>query len=412
MKTIYGRAIGSHIVKTHNFFRLIICIILILVVSSFTISFAAGAGQDNTVPDIIEKQSASEGIGTIEDELYKYIDDENIEILDGYKPEDIIRDVSGGKFVFDYSNIANSIIKILFKEIYLNLGILLKLAFLIVICSLLKNIQSSFLNESTSEIAFYVCYILIISILLVSFSTAVQLSSDIISKMVSFMYTTVPVLIALLISGGNITTGGILHPVMLLAVQISATLIRSIFIPMIFLSTIISAVNNISNRIQFSKLAAFIKQIITWGMGTIMTAFVAIVSLQGTLGAVVDGVTSKAAKFAIGTFIPIVGKTISDAADTVIGCTLLIKNAAGFAVMLGLIIICIIPLIKILALVALYKAACAVLEPICEARIANCINDVAGSILSIFAVTASVAFMFMITVTALISAGNQSAMLR
>jgi len=67
---------------------------------------------------------------------------------------------------------------------------------------------------------------------------------------------------------------------------------------------------------------------------------------------------------------------------------------------------------QLFALVALYKAMSALLEPISEKRVTNCINDVAGSMLQIFAVTAAVAFMFVISVTALISAGNLSAMLR
>ena len=61
-----------------------------------------------------------------------------------------------------------------------------------------------------------------------------------------------------------------------------------------------------------------------------MTLFIAIVTLQGAIGAVVDGVTSKTAKFAIGVFIPVAGKYLADAADAVIGCTLLIKMLLGY----------------------------------------------------------------------------------
>lgn len=393
---------------------LVTCLLLQLFAVSCGFSLAEEENKTSAdiKPDIIEEQSKASGIGKIKNELDKYTDNESSELLEGYDPEDILKDVSEGSLDFNFKGIGNNILRFLFKELYQNLGILVKLSVLIVICALFKNIQTSFLSESISEIAFYVCYIVIISILLVSFSTAVKIGTNIIDEMVGFMYATVPVLITLLVSGGNITTGGIFHPVMLLVVEVSATIIRNVFIPLIFLSTILTIVNNISDRIQLTKLASFIKQITTWTLGTILTVFIAVVSLQGSLGAVVDGITSKAAKFAISTFIPIVGKTLSDAADTVIGCTLLIKNAAGVAVLLGVMVICIVPLIKIIALVALYKAASALLEPIAEKRITNCLNDVAGSMLHIFAVTASVAFMFMISVTALISAGNLSAMLR
>jgi stage III sporulation protein AE len=296
--------------------------------------------------------------------------------------------------------------------LYQNLGILAKLAVLIVICAVLKNLQSAFLSESVSEIAFYVCYAVIVSVLLVSFSTAVRLGTEIIDGMVGFMVATIPILITMLVSGGSITTGGVFQPVMLMVVEVTATIIKNVFIPLIFLSTILTILSNISEKIQLTRMAGFIRQIGVWGLGIVLTVFIGIVSLQGSMGAVIDGVTSKAAKFAISTFIPVVGKTLSDAADTVIGCTLLIKNAAGAAVMIGIVAICVVPLLKIIALVALYKAAGALFEPISEKRIIVCINDVAGSMLQIFSVTAAVAIMFLISITALISAGNLSAMIR
>jgi len=362
--------------------------------------------------DIMDRQYHSDEIQNIQEELKKRTNNEINDILQDYDPRSIIKDAATGKFELSFKSIANNALRFLLKEIYINLDILIKLIVLIVICALLRNLQTSFLSDGVSEIAFYVCYIVIISILLVSFSTAMQMGMSMIDGMVDFMYATAPVLITLLVSGGNFTSGGIFQPLMLMIVEVSATIMKGVFIPMIFLSTILSIVSNISDKIQISRLTAMLKQITAWALGTILTVFIAVVSLQGSFGAVIDGVTSKTAKFAIGTFIPVVGKTLADAADTVIGCTLLIKNAAGLAVLVGVLIICIVPLLKILALVALYKAASALVEPISEKRIANCISDVAGSMVYIFGISAAVGFMFLISITALISAGNLSAMIR
>jgi len=103
---------------------------------------------------------------------------------------------------------------------------------------------------------------------------------------------------------------------------------------------------------------------------------------------------------------------LADAADAVIGCTLLIKNAVGVAIMIGIVVICLLPLLKILAVVLLYRMACVLLEPLAEGRIIKCISDVAGSMAHILGIAASVAFMFLMTVTALILASNISTMIR
>lgn len=390
----------------------VMLVVLLLAIILFSGYCFAQEGQNSDEAGLIEQQADASGVEAIKDELEKHMDDENNEILKGFSPEELISNVTAGDMSLDLKGIGANALHFLFRELYQNLGIFVKLAVLAVVCALLKNLKVNFLGESVGQVAFYVCYIVIVSILLVSYGTVVKMGTDIIDRMAGFMYVTIPVMMALLISGGNITTGGILHPVLLLIVEGAVTLIKNIFVPLVFLSTILKIVNNISEKIQLAKLANLLKQIVSWTLATILTVFVIAISLQGSLGAVIDGVTSKAAKFAISTFIPIVGKTLADATDTVIGCTLLIKNAASVAALVGILVICVVPLLKIIAMVVLYKAASALLEPISENRITNCIEEVAGSMLQIFALAAAVAFMFMISITALISAGNVSAMLR
>jgi stage III sporulation protein AE len=383
---------------------------IILLLSSFTLSAYAEEATDSN--ELLEQQVQSDEVKNIEDALNKHSSGEINELIEDYNPEKIIGDAAKGKFEFNVVKLLNKVLSYFLKEIYQNLHILLKLIIVVMLCALLKNLQTSFLSDSVGELAFYVCYVVVVSILLVSFNSALNMGMKIIDNMVDFMYATIPVLITLLVSGGNITSGGIFQPVMVMIVEFSATVLKNVFIPLIFLSTILSIVNNISDKVQLSKLAGFLKQISGWALGLILTVFIAFISIQGSFGAVVDGVTSKTAKFAIGAFIPVAGKYLADAADTVIGCTLLIKNAAGVAAMIGIIVICIVPLLKILALIALYKLTCALIEPIAEKRITDCINQVAGSLTFIFGIAASVAFMFLITITVIISASNLSAMIR
>ena len=260
--------------------------------------------------------------------------------------------------------------------------------------------------------AFYTCYIVLISILLVSFNTAVQAGVEIINAMVNFMHMSLPVLVALLVASGNVTTGAGMQPTLMLMVQVFAAIIKNILIPIVILSTIVSVIDNISEKIQISRLAGFLKNLIGWSLGLILTLFIAIVTLQGAIGAVVDGVTSKTAKFAIGVFIPVAGKYLADAADAVIGCTLLIKNAVGVSMVIGIAVICILPILKILAVITLYKLAVILLEPVADGRIIKSINAVSDSMSVILGIMASVAFMFLITITALVAAANVSAMIR
>lgn len=387
-------------------------LLIIMIITIMLLADNAYAKNEISNEEIIEEQVSSDEYDNLKSQLNKYSSKDAKDILEGYDPQTIINDVAKGKFKFNFAGFLSKIAEFLFKEVYQNIHVMIRLIILVILCAILKNLQTSFLSESVGELAFYICYMVIISILLVSFNSSIGMAIDIIDKMVTFMYTTFPILITLLISGGNFTSGGIFQPVFLMLTEVAATVIKNVFIPLILLSTVLNIVNNISEKIQISKLADFLKQITNWALGVILTVFIAIIAVQGSLGAVIDGVTSKTAKFAIGAFIPVVGGYLADAADTVIGCTLLIKNAAGAAVMIGIIAICIIPLLKILALLMLFKVVGVLIQPISEKRLTDCITGISNSLAYILGIVAAVAFMFLISVTAVIGAGSLSSMIR
>ncbi|MDP4093546.1 MAG: stage III sporulation protein AE, partial [Bacillota bacterium] len=401
--------------RKSNYKKLIIAFLLIIILLQIFLILPAHADTVSEATDdelrqqILDQQSNSEEVKKIEDEMNKYKNGSIDQIIPDYDPEKIINDTKAGKASYGVTGVINKALSYLFKEVYQNIDILIKLIVLVILCAVLKNLQTSFLSDSVGEVAFYACYAVIVGVLMLSFNTAMILGKSIIDDMVDFMHASIPVLVTLLLSGGSVASAGIFQPVLILIVQVTATVVKNVFIPLIFLSTVLSVVNNISEKIQIAKLAGLFKQITAWAVGITLTIFIGIVSVQGSLGAVVDGVAGKTAKFALSTFVPVVGKYLSDAADAVVGCTLIIKNASGVAIMIGVIAICLVPLLKILALVLLYRATCALIEPISDKRITNCMNDMASSLTYILGIAAAVAFMFLISITVLISAGNMTA---
>ncbi len=356
--------------------------------------------------EIIKEQLESAEIKALKDHLNEFITSDTGELLEKYTSDRIINDAIKGNLNLNIINIFNKITNFFIQEIYVNIHILLELIALIIICAVLNNIQNSFAKEGVAEIAFFVCYIILVSVLIIGFKEASALGLKAIDQMTGFMKATIPIIISLLISSGSITSGNVLRPLFIIIVEITALIIKNIFIPLIFLSVALSIINNISDRFNLDKLAALAKKTGVVIIGTLMTVFIGILTIQGPIAAVADGVANKTLKFALGTFIPVVGSYLADAADTVIGCTLLIKNAAGIAVVIGVISICIIPLLKITALVLLYKITCAITEPISEKRVTACISDIANSMACILGAVAVVTLMFIISVTMIISASK------
>ena len=112
--------------------------------------------------------------------------------------------------------------------------------------------------------------------------------------------------------------------------------ITNFILPLVIIGTTLAIVSKISNKVKIDKLAKTMKTVGVWILGVIMTLFVTVLSLEGSITETVDGVTAKTAKAAVSTVIPVVGKILGDATDAVIGCAGILKNAVGF---LGIFII-------------------------------------------------------------------------
>ena len=143
-----------------------------------------------------------------------------------------------------------------------------------------------------------------------------------------------------------------------------------------------------------------------------MTIFVGVVSLEGTLASSVDGITAKTAKTVVSSAIPVVGKILGDAVDTVLGCGIVLKNAVGIVGVIILIGICVIPIIKLSILFLSYKLLAIVSEPIADKNIVRLLEQI-GDIFKIFlGIICALSFMLIIGTSLVLKMSNSSVMYR
>lgn len=324
--------------------------------------------------------------------------------------EDILSLVKGEKEI-DSGQIIKGIAKLFFNEIYNNLNLIIQILIITIACAFLTNLQTTFEKDTVSQLAHYACYVILAMQIMNSFNLALELGKNTVENMVKFMQLLLPALLTLLTAIGGVTSRTIFHPVLIGAVNIIGTLIKDIVFPLIFFTFIISVIGNISQKVQFSKLSQLMRQIIIVIISASFTAFIGIITMYG-LGANIDGVTIRTAKFAVDNFIPIIGKFLSDAMEVVVGCSSILKNGVGIVGLLSLFLICVVPAIKIIIIIFIYKTVAALVEPIASINISNFYSQVANSLLLILVGILSVATMFFITITVIVEAGNATMMLR
>lgn len=382
-------------------------IIFIMVALFSSMSFGA-----EDYSQILQKQQQAVDVEQFKETIDKIIGPESKEIIPQFSVSQLIKDISLGNVSFNIKDILDKVLKYLFKEIYINLNIIIKIIVLVLLCALLQNLQSAFGKEGVGEIAFYSCYILIATILVKNFLTVLAMGKDVIDSMVMFMQALIPIVFTLLLTTGNVTSAAVLQPGILFSIEIMGILLSKLILPMILFYTVLAIVNNISNKVEISKLAEFIKNVGIWMIGILLTVFIAIITLQSTITSVTDGIGTRTAKFAVSTFIPVVGKILSDAVDTVVGYSVLLKNSISVIGMIVIILICLVPIIKLFALIIIYKLTAAIIQPVSDERIVKCISEMGNSLTFVTAAVISVAVMFLISVSIVINAGNTVVMMR
>ncbi|ERI91327.1 stage III sporulation protein AE [Clostridiales bacterium oral taxon 876 str. F0540] len=295
-----------------------------------------------------------------------------------------------------------------FKEVIAVIKSMSILVIIAIICALLNNLQKAFSRDDISNIAYFACYALIIIILSKSFYDAVDVAKNTISKTGDFMAALVPVLLMLLASVGGFVEATVMDPIIIAAININVKIYVNLIIPIIFMSFVLQFVNNISTEFKIDKLTKLLNQFAIWTQGIIMTIFIGIITIRGITSKTIDQVTVKTAKYAVDNFIPIVGKALSDAISTVAGYSLLLKNALSGLGLLIILLIVLFPIIKILIMSFVFKLTAALIEPISDSKIVNCITAVGNSLTLVMSCVISVSIMYFIMISIIASAGKMA----
>lgn len=383
----------------------IIIFILIILLTTNTYSKAEQSAEDN-IEETIEQQKETFGINSFIENANEYIG----EFFNDIDISNILTSAISGEV--DNNTIYERIQNLFGDELKTGIKTLLSILVIIIIHSILKSASENLENDAISTIIYYVQYIAIVTIIMSNFTDIVQMVKDTANNLVGFMNCLVPILLSLMIYTGSITTSSILEPIILFMINFIGNLIETVFIPLTLIIAVICIVSKISDKVQIEKLAKFMKSSMIWILGIILTIFVGVLSIEGTLSSSVDGITAKTAKAVVSSAVPIVGKILGDAVDTVLGCGIVLKNAVGFVGVIVIIGICIMPIIKLGILTICYKLVSSVCEPIADGKIINLLEQIGDIFKILLAILSAISFMVIIGTTLVIKISNSGMMYR
>ncbi len=348
------------------------------------------------------------------EKLYDYITNiqSEYEILNNMNPKEFVKNyIENGDSGLSLKELFKYFSTYAFKEVLVAFKLVGSLIIVAIVCALLNNLQNAFSNESLTNIAYFACYSVMIILIVKGFYIGVTLARDAIMEMSNFIAALFPILMMLLASVGGFVEATLMDPIIMGISSVGARFYATVLIPVICMSFVLEFVNNISDDYKVNNLSNLLRKSALWIQGIFMTVFIAIITIRSIAAKSLDLVTMKTAKFAVDSFIPVVGKTLSDAISTVAGYTVLLKNAISSIGLIVIIVIMLLPIIKILIMAFIYKLTAALIEPISDKKVVSVIDSAGNSLIMINSCIISVSIMFFIMITIVASTGKSIIML-
>lgn len=200
---------------------------------------------------------------------------------------------------------------------------------IIIAFALLNTLSDSFAEKSMTGVFGIISALCAAAAILVPVSGCVSMCAQVIRQSSDFMISFVPVYSSLAAVSGHPASATAFGALLLAASEGIGTLASTTFVPMVDIFLAFCVVGAVSPSIKIGGLSGFLKSFVSWSLGLCLTVFTGILSIQGFVTSAADSLATKTAKFVVEGAVPVIGGSISDALNTVLGCASLLKTVTG-----------------------------------------------------------------------------------
>ena len=281
-----------------------------------------------------------------------------------------------------------------------------------VLLGVLGQLRSAFQRQAVGQALNAACFLLLAGCMAQDLAAHMRLAEETIQRMADLMQGLFPLLLTLLAAVGGTAASAFFQPAIVAACGTMTALVRSVTLKLALAAGVTAILNHLSPRMRIGRLSTLLKTGASWTLGVGFTVFISVTALQSLGAAAADGVSIRTAKYAVDHFVPVVGGMFADTMDTLVGASLLIKNALGITGLLVLLSAAAVPMGQTLAAALVYRASAALLEPLGDETAGKCIQDFSDILMLLFVIQLSVGAMFLLLVAQMLVVGNLTVMLR
>lgn len=288
-----------------------------------------------------------------------------IDTLEEYTQADIDIDSIANDLItgegLDYGVIGNFIINKIFYELRIGLKSCVSILIILILMAIIKGLELE-KDNTVSKVASLVGFLVIVTIALKSYLVMLKTFTDTVTTLTGIVEVVAPFMLGILIATGEITTSGIVGPVLLFVTSLVGVIVTYVIVPLLTCSLVLKIISNMSDTVNLDKLAKFFSSTSMWTLSVVFALFLGVMELESTVTTSIDEVAVKTTQAAVSNLVPVVGKFVADSLEVVMGATEIIGKAVGTIGIVILIIVSLVPIIKIVLHGVMYFIVSAVAE--------------------------------------------------
>lgn len=317
-----------------------------------------------------------------------------------------VEDVINGEFKTGQKSIFSSIINLIFDDILKFIPILASIIVVSIICGFVSNLRGENNSKSVGDIIHFVCYGIVIILVMTGVLNLISITSSALQSIKGQMEVIFPILLTVMTAIGGNASVAVYQPAVALLSSFIMQIFTSLLMPIFIFMLVFTIISNLTSTVKLDKFTKFLGSMFKWIIGGIFTVFMAFLAVQGITASTYDGVSIRTAKYALRSYIPLLGGYLSEGFDVILASSVLIKNAIGASGLLLMFTVIISPIIQIVVFSLVLKLAAAILEPLTDSRISDFIYSIAKTLTLLVVLILGVAFMYLITVGLIMCTAN------
>lgn len=273
--------------------------------------------------------------------------------------------------------------------------------------AIFANFASIFNGSQIAETGFFMTYLLAFTVLAAAFFGSVSVASQVLEKQVEFMKVLLPsYFLVVAWAGGSISSAAWMELVMFLigAVQ---WLYLSFLLPAVRIYILLVLAGNMAKEDMLSKMTELLRSGVQWGTRSLIGLVLGFQVIQGMVLPYADAAKTAGAQKLLSA-IPGIGQGAGTVTKLILGSGVLIKNSMGAAAVVILAVISLVPVLKLVILLLIYRMTAAVLQPVGDKRLIACISSVADGQKLLLGLTVSGLLLFVVTIALICMGTNVS----